>query len=269
MPCSANPMLRLAMHQPIEAQPTPDFDGDGTVGFSDFLAFAGQFGAQDSDGRYQAKYDLNSDGAIDFDDFLLFVNSYGQSVPPTNGGDSEIVEIPDASLRAVIERRLEKARGAPITRADMATLRGITAQFDSISDLTGLEFATNLTELYLHNNQISDIAALSGLNNLERLRLGDNQISDIAVLSGLNNLTLLDLDGNQISDIAVLSGLTNLTRLYLQSNQISDIAPLFRLTKLEWLDLRYNPLSDRTINTYLLALLIRGVVVYFDTEGSD
>ena len=55
--------------------PTPDFDGDGTVGFSDFLPFAGQYGAQRGDGRYQAKYDLNSDGAIDFSDFLLFVNA--------------------------------------------------------------------------------------------------------------------------------------------------------------------------------------------------
>ncbi len=66
--------------------PTPDFNGDGTVGFADFLEFAGQFGTRRGDGRYQAKYDLNSDGAIDFRDFLSFAGSYGQSVPPSGGG---------------------------------------------------------------------------------------------------------------------------------------------------------------------------------------
>ena len=65
---------------------TADFDGDGIVGFSDFLPFAGQYGARRGDGRYQAKYDLNSDGAIDFFDFLSFARSYGNTVPPSGGG---------------------------------------------------------------------------------------------------------------------------------------------------------------------------------------
>ena len=83
--------------------PTPDFDSDGTVGFSDFLAFAGRYGAQRGDSRYQAKYDLNSDGAIDFRDFLSFAGSYGSPVPPPpppGGGSSGpdlIVESPSVS----------------------------------------------------------------------------------------------------------------------------------------------------------------------------
>ena len=85
--------------------PTPDFDSDGMVGFSDFLAFAGQYGAQRGDSRYQAKYDLNGDGAIDFQDFLSFASSYGNTVPPPPpppppGGSSSpdlIVESPSVS----------------------------------------------------------------------------------------------------------------------------------------------------------------------------
>ena len=65
---------------------SPDFDGDGTVGFSDFLQFAGQYGAHQGDGQYEARYDLDSDGAISFSDFLIFANSYGQQVPPSGGG---------------------------------------------------------------------------------------------------------------------------------------------------------------------------------------
>ena len=203
------------------------------------MAFAGQYGAQRGDGRYQAKYDLNSDGATDFSDFLLFVSSYGNIVPLDGG---EPVEIPDGNLRAVISDSLGKARGAPINRADMATLRRIDAggyPSNNISDLTGLEYATNLTELSL-------IA---------------NQISDISPLSGLTNLTYLDLEGNQISDIAALAGLTNLTHLSLGDNEISDISPLSGLTNLTSLDLSYNPLSATSINTYIPALQSRRVGV--------
>ncbi|MDA0746102.1 MAG: PKD domain-containing protein [bacterium] len=59
---------------------SPDFDGDGTVGFRDFVAFAGVFGAQSGDGRYDAKFDLTSSGDIGFSDFILFAMAYGKPV---------------------------------------------------------------------------------------------------------------------------------------------------------------------------------------------
>ena len=58
---------------------TPDFDGDGQVGFPDFLAFVSQFGAREGDGGYDAKYDLDRDGEIGSSDFLIFSRSFGKS----------------------------------------------------------------------------------------------------------------------------------------------------------------------------------------------
>jgi hypothetical protein len=55
-----------------------DFDGDGEVGFTDFLAFARTYGARDGDTVYDIRYDLNEDGAIDFADFLRFVPAMNQ-----------------------------------------------------------------------------------------------------------------------------------------------------------------------------------------------
>ena len=49
-----------------------DFDGDGMVGFSDFLAFAGAFGSA------EAKYDLDGSGIVDFPDFLAFAQDFGK-----------------------------------------------------------------------------------------------------------------------------------------------------------------------------------------------
>jgi len=189
----------------------------------------------------------------------------------SGGNGSTSVTIPDANLRAVIEDSLSKARGAPITQAEMASLTRLEAQNKNIRDLTGLEYAINLTWLDLseeqvssnttansnsfsdlsplanltrltwldlsYNDNISDISSLSGLTNLTHLNLSTNwAISDFSTLSGLTNLTELYLFG--ISDVSVLSGLTNLTTLSINSTDISDISPLSGLTNLTELYLR-------------------------------
>ena len=244
---------------------TPDFNRDGMVNFADFLAFGGQYGARQGDGRYDAKYDLDSDGAIGFGDFLIFGNSYGKEVSTPGGGSggggsTTTVDISDANLRAVIEDSLGKARGAPITRAEMASLTRLDAPDSDISNLTGLEFATNLTRLDLgtplgfgynlrnvaeiNSNAIANLSPLSGLTNLTHLDLIGNAISDISALSELTSLEWLYLNGNAISDISALSGLTNLIRLYLSNNSISDISVLSDLTNLRGLVLSENIISD-------------------------
>ena len=215
---------------------TSDFDGDGVVNFADFLAFAGQFGARQGDGRYEAQYDLDSDGAIGFGDFLIFSSSFGKEA---GGGSEETqVTIPDASLRAAIEAALGKASGAPITRAEMASLTRLEASDSEIRDLTGLKFATGLTSLILSDNSISDLTPLSGLTNLTLLILSGNLFSDISPLSGLTNLTSLNLSHNIISDISPLSGLTNLAVLILYDDtMIRDRSVLSRLSNLSKADI--------------------------------
>ena len=66
-----------------------------------------------------------------------------------------VVYIPDANLRAVIQDALGKSRFAPITTTDMASLTALDARNRNIRDLTGLESATNLTELNLVSNPLS------------------------------------------------------------------------------------------------------------------
>ncbi len=66
------------------ATPSADFDGDGTVGISDFLLFTAHFGTSRGQTGYDAQYDLDSNGSIGISDFLLFVNEFGG--PPSGGG---------------------------------------------------------------------------------------------------------------------------------------------------------------------------------------
>ena len=160
---------------------------------------------------------------------------------------AQTVDISDPTLRDYIERVLGKAAGAPITVTEMATLTSIAIQEQEkgVSDLTGLDHAINLTELYLYDSHsISDISPVASLTNLTSLGLGGNPISDISPVAGLTNLTSLGLGHNQISDISPVAGLTNLTELYLWGNLISDITAVAGLTNLTSLGLGGNRISD-------------------------
>lgn len=55
----------------------PDFDGDGSVGFTDFIIFAGGFGAVAGDQSYNPILDLDESGDVGFSDFLTFAQAFG------------------------------------------------------------------------------------------------------------------------------------------------------------------------------------------------
>ena len=73
--------LLMASLSYAQASSLPDFDGNGTVDFPDFLLFVGKFGSQRGDERYEDQFDLDGDGVVAFPDFLIFVNNFGKTVP--------------------------------------------------------------------------------------------------------------------------------------------------------------------------------------------
>jgi hypothetical protein len=57
------------------AQPSPDLDGDGEVGFADFFLFADHFG------QVNPAYDMDgSGGPVDLADFFLFADHFGERI---------------------------------------------------------------------------------------------------------------------------------------------------------------------------------------------
>ena len=140
---------------------------------------------------------------------------------------AQVVNIPDPNLRAAVETTFGKASGAPITADEMATLTRLEALEAGVHNLTGLESATNLTELNLSGNDISDISVLAESTSLTWLNLRGNNISDISVLVGLTNLTWLDLRGNNISSLSPLAantGLENGDQVLLNGNLLSRLS---------------------------------------------
>jgi len=148
----------------------------------------------------------------------------------------------DANLKAAVEQALGISDPTP---TDMLALTELTATYKAIANLTGIEYATNLTDLNLRGNQIKNLSPLSGLTNLTKLCLHKNLIVNISALSGLTNLTELDLNLNTgIRNIGPLSGLANLTSLEVNNNRVSDISPVSGLTNLTNLGLHNNEISD-------------------------
>ena len=90
---------------------------------------------------------------------------------------AQVVDIPDANLRARVEGFLGKGPGDAITVADMRTLTLFSAVNADIHDLTGLEHATNLIWLELDNNAISDLTPLIPLTQLGGVYLDNNPLS--------------------------------------------------------------------------------------------
>ena len=161
---------------------------------------------------------------------------------------AQVVSIPDANLEAALRELFEAHNvlgpNQPITRQHMAGIIGLPARERHITDLTGLEYATNIQRLFLSGNQISDITPLTQLTQLQVLDLSYNKISDISPLRALTQLRLLELSGNEINNISPLSGLTRLEELFLHFNKTSNVVPLRALTQLRFLALDSNGISD-------------------------
>ena len=181
------------------------------------------------------------------------------NAPSTRASDDTVVNIPDANLRAAINWQLARRLGT--TRADTAAITGaemraltylITSAGNSmpagrkIRDLTGLEHATNLTQLWLHRHeQISDVTPLAGLTKLRELLLYGNPISDVTPLAGLTALVHLSLSDTNVSDLRPLAGLTALHHLGLRNTPLAgNIQPLANLKGLRSLILDNTGLTD-------------------------
>ena len=168
----------------------------------------------------------------------------------------EIVSIPDAELAWVVRETLRLYDEVQaFTSHAMLDLKHLNAPNRRITDLTGLEYAINLSELnlggklitgegYVNSNAISDFSPLAGLTNLITLNLSHSSLWDVSFLMDFPQLTSLSLGHNSISDVSVLSDLTQLISLSLESNPITDVVPLAELTQLTYLNLSSTPISD-------------------------
>ena len=133
------------------------------------------------------------------------------------------VYIPDANFKAcLVSFPLINTNGdTEIQVSEAATYSGlIPCHMQNISDLTGIEAFTAITELWCHNNQLTNID-LSQNTALTNLVCDSNQLTSLDV-SQNTALTDLQCQDNQLSSLN-LSGATALTTLRCWNNQLTTL----------------------------------------------
>lgn len=175
------------------------------------------------------------------------------------------VEIPDVALRQCVEQALAKEEGDQITQDDMEDLTDLV-DCSGVSNLHGLQFATNLTQLSSSEGGIADLSPLSDLNQLWKIELYRHPVGDLSPLAGLESLINLELfytetadlspiatvplrylnvtGGTRIRNLPPWSPSAPLANLTIGGTSVTDLSPLAALTQLRYLGLHGLDLSD-------------------------
>ncbi|MDR1823040.1 MucBP domain-containing protein [Lactococcus lactis] len=196
------------------------------------------------------------------------------TVISTKDSSTESIDswMPDKTLQAAIAKQLGFSDVNMITKSSIQKLTYLSFSEQTgslLSSLTGLEFATNLSVLYIPKSEVSDITPLAKCTKLTQLYLMFSKIDNIAPLKNLNNLFNLHLDSNPFTDYSPIAGLTNIEEfgsrhsniknisflsnwskiklLYLWDNDISDFSLISNLTNLKTLELSYNDINDSSL----------------------
>jgi hypothetical protein len=169
-----------------------------------------------------------------------------------HAADTDVVNIPDANLKARLNSRLGSGRSATqdITVGEAASLTSTYSLTGPFADLTGLEAFTNMRSLTIAGSTaitastFTSLAPLAGLTNLTTLSLQSGAARSLRPLAGLTNLTSLTVRGNGVTNPAPLASLTKLTTLDLSNNAISDASRLPQLPDLTALNLSRNRIAN-------------------------
>lgn len=117
--------------------------------------------------------------------------------------------------------------------SNLASLRILELNDNSINNLTPLKSCAALEELYLSANALTSLSSLASLKSLSVLDVSYNALEDISPLTACKAMTRLNLAHNQLTDLSALGTMVKLTELDASNNQIEDVSALSACTALE------------------------------------
>lgn len=142
----------------------------------------------------------------------------------------------DEVLKNIVTNKVDVDENGKVTKDEMTYLYELyydgSLSSNKIKNLTGLEYAINLSSLSLENNEIEDLTPISNCNKLINLGLSNNKIKDISPLSTCESLTYVYLDNNNIEDINPLVSCMNLSVMNIAGNDVKSIKPILNMGNL-------------------------------------
>lgn len=127
-----------------------------------------------------------------------------------NRDEEHEIEIPDKNLETVIRDKTGNL-DEPITSKELEYITSLELGNKGITDLTGLEHATNLEILHLQGNDIKDLTAIYKLINIRELELSiesSNMVDKVKLINSLPNLQSLHIEGMErfdaVKDLQIL-----------------------------------------------------------------
>ena len=177
-------------------------------------------------------------------------------------GAIDILKIPEPEL-------------TKLTKLDVAAESSVNDLLDyfdlpNITDLTGLEHATQLRILDLTWHDVTDLDPIAQLTQLRELNIYRNNVIDLTPLSELTQLSKLDISGTDVVDLTPIAQLTQLKELRISNTGVTDLTPLSELTQLSKLDM-WNTffINDLTPLAQLTQLTEIRITVYTTIAASD
>ena len=198
------------------------------------------------------------------------------------------VVVPDLALKAAINQALGRNALDNLTQAELVKLTTLNISGLGVADLTGLQYASNLTSLIAVNNNIFSTAPLGGLTKLTSVQLSGNPVGPILALSvpGLTfpqqmvgiasapqTVTLMNTGGSVLNIANIVAGgdysLTSTCAATLTPSATCAINVTFKPTFMSTRNGYVAVTSDDTRSAQTLALTGSGVITRsFDFDGN-
>ena len=161
-------------------------------------------------------------------------------------GFSQTYILPDTNLRnKLIASYPQVMQGNALDTTKAAALTGtLNLSYANITNASGIQYFTGITNLNLTSNQLTTIPDISAITGLQRFYADGNQLTSLPSMATLTNLIDFQISNNELTALPNLSGATGLMFVYCNNNNISQLPLLTQFPQLNVLDVGVNPIGS-------------------------
>ena len=184
---------------------------------------------------------------------LIAILILANFAPIVNAAGDEIVTIKDEKLLESI-MYYDKNSDGKLSKSEMENITDLYIS-PEVTDLTGLEYATNVRDLSVcFASDSLDFSKMS-LDKVDSLMLQYYDSVDLSIIEKCSNITYLNINTYQMAspELKNLNKCTKLERLNLNNILFSNFTKLSGLTNLEFIHMRYDA-SNEKVDTDLTGI---------------